>query len=277
MGYVVHRVSSGPDRKEENLPPDLGFTQQMFVEWNADRLKISVDESRTRYFDSWAALKNGHSGTEYRDFDLLCNRLLRVFYEDGEKETFESHQFYGAIHFLRMLSYPEPQWTFNDPVIQVLKSYSDVSILDFGCGLAQQSRGLAHYLSRGGAKVHVVLADIPTVRKEFLIWLGKRTGIPTTFLDCTAEKPIPELPQCEVCFATEFFEHVHDPLRYFEAIHFALRNDALLVTNISDHEKEFMHVSPNLECLRSRMRALGYLELRPNTLFKKDSQKLAIS
>ena len=241
----------------------------MFVEWNAERLHISIDESRRRYIDSLTAFQGGHGGAEYRDFDLLCNKVLQVLYGDSEKETFDSYRFYGAIHFLRFLSYPEAQWTDNDPIVQNLSRRSPITILDFGCGLAQQTRGLAQHLSQSGRQVVLFLADIPTIRKEFLTWLGTRTNIPTTFLECTPEVPIPRLPVCDVCFATEFFEHVHNPLRYFERIHEALDNEGLLVTNLSDHEREFFHVSPNLEPLRSRARTLGYEELRPNTLYRK--------
>jgi SAM-dependent methyltransferase len=277
LGYEVHRLQPEPIRKEPGPPSDLKFTQQVFLEWNAERLNISIDESRARYFDSWSVFREGHGGREFRDWDLLCNRVLQVFYGDSEKETFDSYRFYGAIHFLRFLSYPETRCDQNNDISQYLIGYPEVTILDFGCGMAQGSRGLAQYLSGKNVKVRLFLADIPTIRKEFLIWLGKRTGIPTTFLDCTEERPIPGLPECDVCFVTEFFEHVHDPLKYLEQIHRALCRDALLITDLSYHHKEFMHVSPILEPLRNRVLTLGYEEVRPNTLYKKKDNKPWIS
>jgi hypothetical protein len=77
------------------------------------------------------------------------------------------------------------------------------------------------------------------------------------------------LPAADICIATEFFEHVYDPLPYFRNIDKALRENALLVTNIADHKKEFMHVSPDLATLRSAIKALNYDELEPRQLFRK--------
>lgn len=269
FGYEVNRIRALPVSRNSAAPNDLTLTQQLFIEWNAERLDISIDQSRKRYLDSWAAIRGGHGGLDYREFDLLCNQLFEVLYSDSEKETYESYRFYSVIHFLRMLSYPESTWSDNDQIVQALSQYPKITILDFGCGLAQRSRGLAQYLSAKGSRVFLFLADIPTIRKDFLTWLAGRTGITTTFLDCTAEVPIPELPDCEVCFATEFFEHVHNPLLYFDRIHLALCGNGLLITNIADHESEFMHVCPNLEPLRSRVRALGYEELSVSTLYRK--------
>jgi SAM-dependent methyltransferase len=168
-----------------------------------------------------------------------------------------------------MLSYREPKWNHGDLVVQKLEGRSRIDILDYGCGLAQRSRELAKYLAGTGVQVHLYLADIPTLRREFLLWLGKQTGIATTMLDCTATRPIPTLAPCDICFATEVFEHLHEPVRHFEAIHAALKPKGILVTEISDHEAEFLHVSPHLAQLRDRLHSLGYGELRPHMLFQK--------
>jgi len=83
------------------------------------------------------------------------------------------------------------------------------------------------------------------------------------------QAPIPALPRCDVCFATEFFEHVYDPVAYLDRFHQALNSGGLLITDVSDHESEFMHVSPKLERLRQRIAELGFEEIRPLTLFRK--------
>ena len=112
--------------------------------------------------------------------------------------------------------------------------------------------------------------------KDFLLWLGTQTDIETTFLDCTVDSPIPDLPISDICIATEFFEHVYEPLQYFDRIHNALRNNGLFVTNISDHKDEFMHVSPNLQTLRNRIRSLPYDVLRENQIFRKNSNDVLL-
>jgi SAM-dependent methyltransferase len=250
-------------------PKKLSDTQQQFVRWNAQRLGISPEESQQRYEDSWRAVKGGHRRADYRAFNDLSYDLYQVFYNDSESEIYSAYAFHGPMHFLRMLSYSDPTWTPEDPIIRHLSSYSTVDIIDYGCGLAQRSRALAAYLQNREIHVKLVLVDIPTIRKDFLLWMGLENKIDTVFIDSSERTPVPELPAADICIATEFFEHVYDPLPYLRNIDKALRENALLVTNIADHKQEFMHVSPELAVLREEIRALDYDELEPNQLFRK--------
>lgn len=252
-------------------PNTLTNTQKSFILWNAKRLSISQQESRERYFSSWSAINGGHAGFDYRSFNDLSYKLLQVFFSDTGDEIYTAYERHSPMHFLRMLSYTEPQWSENDLIVQHFVKYSNVDIVDYGCGLAQSSRSLANYLKNKGIETRLFLVDIPTIRKEFLLWLGEESDIETKFLDCTANSPSPELPSCDICIATEFFEHVYEPLNYFENIHSVLRKEGLLVTNISDHMKEFMHVSPNLQSLRNRIHELGYDVLKKNKILRKTS------
>jgi hypothetical protein len=43
----------------------------------------------------------------------------------------------------------------------------------------------------------------------------------------------------------------------------------MLVTNMSDHHREFMHVSPQLGALRESVRARGYEEIFTNFIYRK--------
>jgi SAM-dependent methyltransferase len=181
----------------------------------------------------------------------------------------EAYRLHGPVHFLTMLTYPEPKWFDEDFIVKYFRGRADLGILDFGCGLAQQSRTLAEFLVAKGIEVRLTLADISTIRKEFLLWWGKRTGMPVTFLDCTPNSVIPSLPPIDLCFALEFFEHVYDPLAYFKQIDQSLTPGGLLVTNISDHHKDFMHVSPELATLRKAVKLRRYQEVLNNFIFSK--------
>ncbi len=81
--------------------------------------------------------------------------------------------------------------------------------------------------------------------------------------------PIPEIPECDICQATEFFEHVHDPVAYFDSIDAKLRSGGLLVTGVMDHHADFLHVSPSLHALRDRLAARGYTELVPHRVLRR--------
>jgi len=259
-------VKSRPSR---NPISRLNRTQEYFLEWNAERLGITLAESRARYVQSWNAVRNGHNGRAFRKFHGQCYDIFRVFADDSPKEVIDAYKVHGNVHFLAMLTYPEPEWFDDDVIVKQFRNKSAITILDFGCGLAQQSRTLAEYLRAKGLDVHIVLADIPTVRKDFLLWWAQRCAIPLTFLDCTAERPIPDLPQIDLCIALEFFEHVYDPVAYFNRINQALAPGGLLVTNFSDHHKEFMHVSPQLAPLRQAVQASHYQEICANFIYRK--------
>ncbi len=147
-------------------------TQDYFVEWNAVRLGISREESRTRYIRSWNTVPHGHSGRTFENFHGRCYELFKVFADDSPKEVMEAYKMHGHVHFLNMLTYPEPRWFDDDAIVKRFRDRKTITILDFGCGLAQQSRTLAEYLLGKGLEVSLVLADIPTIRKDFLMWWG---------------------------------------------------------------------------------------------------------
>jgi len=213
--------------------------QQLFIEWNAERLGISREESARWCAVSRAALPEGHGCRSFGHFNDVAHTV------------------------------PEPKWSNTDLIVRALAKRYEVSILDFGCGLAQQSRTLAEYLRDATVRVRLTLVDIPTLRQEFLLWWGRRAGIPTTFLPCTAETPIPELPECDLCQATGFFEHVHDPVAYFNRIDAKLAVGGLLITGIMDHHEDFMQMSPQLGALRMRIAGRGYETLVRDRILRK--------
>jgi SAM-dependent methyltransferase len=261
-------VRSRPSKHSISRPTR---TQDYFVAWNAERLGIPIAESRARYIQSWNAIPDGHSGRAFGKFHGHCYAVFKVFADDSPKEVMDAYKVHGYVHFLTMLTYPEPQWFDDDAIVKRFHDRKEISILDFGCGLAQQSRTLAEYLRAKGLRVRLILADIPTVRKEFLIWWGNNTGIPTTFLECTAACPIPEIPSIDLCFALEFFEHVYDPVAYFTRIDQAMADGGVLVTNMGDHHKDFMHVSPKLGALRQAVHTGSYQEVLPNFIYQKST------
>ena len=267
-GYSISKVSR--NRPPACRPPPLSDTQEKFIEWNALRLNMPYEISRQKYMESLSAFPGGHGGHEYKEFCDLSYKIFGVLYGDTEAEIFSSYPFYGPLHMLRFLSYPDKDiYTANTDFVGTLKERDEITILDFGCGLAHESRGMARAFLGLNKPCRLLLADIPTIRKEFVLYLCRQNGIEASFFDCRAEMPIPAFPKYDLLVATEVFEHVHDPIKYFESLTANLDRGGLVFTNVSDHRRDFMHVSPNLEKLRAHIVASGFQEIRDHVLFQK--------
>ena len=237
---------------------ELTETQKLFIEWNAERLNIPVEECRKRFFRSMERFVNGHTGSEFDEYCELTHDVFNVLYSDKEEELYDSYAFYGTLDFLRYLSYPVPRYEDNSILIKSIGQKSKIVIVDYGCGLAQSSRALADYYAGRNVNTELHLFDIPTIRKAFLKWIYRESRVKLTLHDCTADKPIPEIPNCDVLIALEFLEHVYNPIIYLQRFHESLMNESILVTNAEDHMPEFMHVTPILEELRNHIRDLRY-------------------
>lgn len=250
--------------------PELTRTQRMFVEWNAERMQISPEESLQRYLASWQCLPQGHAGYDYREFCGLSHDVFKVFYRDSPAEVHEAYKFHARLHFLRILSYREYDFV-TESVIPWLLGKAPAVILDYGCGLAQSAFSLVERLESNGGKAKLVLVDIPTLMKDFLVWTGKRLSIPLEFIDCDISTPYPVLPRCDICIATSVFEHIHDPVRAFVNMDNALAPGGYLISNIGDQSAEFFHVSPQLAVLRDQITTRGYVTIAPD-IFRKPDQ-----
>lgn len=251
---------------KNDSPEPLNRWQEAFIRWNAHRLSISEEDSRARYLASAAAIEGGHAGREFRRYCETAHEVFRVLWSDAPDEVLEAYRFHAPMHFLRMIAYTEYTWEGNDPIVEALVEREAFTIVDYGCGLAQQSINLAR---RFNGSASLFLVDIPTIRKEFLAWYAHELGIPCRFGDVTQDAPIPALPTHDVCIAEQVFEHIYNPSDVFEVIHASLRPGGFLKTNVADHKEEFMHVTPKLAGLRARIAELGYTVLVPDRVFRK--------
>lgn len=249
----------------------LNRYQLAFCEWNAQRLGITPAESRARFEESARTLRGGHGGLAFRTFNDISHSLYAVFANDGEHEVVDAYRLHTPAHFLRQLSHDEPSWSRSHPVMQALASRDEATIVDFGCGMAQTSISLADALRDAGCTPALAFADIPTMRLEFLAWLGKHWDHDAQTYACTPDDPVPALPHCDVLIAREFFEHVYDPVAYLDALDPYVKPGGFLLTNVADHHSEFMHVSPDLATLRARLVELGYRDVNKHKVLQKQA------
>ena len=250
----------------------LTETQEFFCEWNAERLGISIEESRKRYIGSLGSLPGGHRGLAYKQFMYLSYSLYQVLIGNTSGELMESYRFHAPLLLLsRVIRAEQPSPEERSIVLEHLTSCHppEVRITDFGCGLAPLAQHFATEVMAQGVKVRLTLADISTINKSFLLWLCQKRGIPAEFVECSEACPLPVLPKADLCIATEFFEHVYDPVPYLDALDRGISPGGLLLTSTWDHKPEFLHVHPDLACIRSRLDALGYTAILPNRMYRK--------
>jgi 2-polyprenyl-3-methyl-5-hydroxy-6-metoxy-1,4-benzoquinol methylase len=231
-----------------NSLEDLNIWQYAFVQWNSARLNISQEESFNRYRRSWNIFPGGHSGNDFRTFNVTSHQTMGTFFDDSLPEVHNAYIAHANLHFLRMLTYVIPTWEANNPLLRKLNGKNSV-IVDYGCGLAHTSITLADALQKLGNKCELVLCDIPSMRLDFLRWFCDRLHIPCSIESIVSPTTSPEIPMCDLVIATEVMEHVYNPaelLRYFDR---HLKGGGGIVTNVRDHQEEFFHVSCNLaEC-----------------------------
>lgn len=249
--------------------PRLNELQKEFITWNSERLGVSLETAEQRFLTSQAAFADGHRGAKFRRFCGSSYKAFLPFYSDEQGELEESYKFFSLLHFLRMLSYGYRSWPHTDEIVQQLSNKKFVNIIDYGCGLAQGSFWFANELRAVDVNVSLTLVDFPTLRKDFLTWKCKKDGIALTFIDANGHGPAPTLPKSNLCIATEFFEHVRNPIQYFAIIDEALEPGSWILTNVADHRDEFMHVSPELSDLRDYIEAQGYEHLVENRVMQK--------
>lgn len=236
---------------------DLNVWQYAFVQWNAERLNISLEQSFGRYRDSWQAFAGGHAGTEFRTFCEKGHQTMAAFHDDSLAEVHNAYIAHANLHFLRMLTYAIPTWATQNPLLGRLNGKKSV-IVDYGCGLAQTSITLADALQKLGNTCEVVLCDIPSARLDFLRWFCERLHLPCSIRTIVAPTTSPELPESDLVIATEVLEHVYNPAELLEYFHDHLKGGGCIFTNVRDHQEEFFHVSCNLGECRALIDQWGY-------------------
>lgn len=248
--------SPQPRRKQRS-------TEQRAVAWLAETKATTAAAVRAQLARSRRAFAGGHGGAAFRQYCDLAYRVFAPIHDDTAASVGEAYRFFGELHFLRMLSYGEPRPSDIQAASALLPDRAHCHILDYGCGLAQFSKALASLYRSRGARVMLHLADLPTIRMNFLRWDARHHSYATRLIACEPHRPARRLPKADVIVATEFLEHVYDPVRYIAAFDRALRRGGTLVTNVKRHKREFMHVTPDLSPARRELLRRNYRQVGP--------------
>lgn len=241
------------------MSTELNMMQGYFVYWNAERLNITIEESLRRFTVSYNSVNGHHSGT-FKEYCGVSHDLYYPFASDSRDLVYESYQHHSYMHFLRMMSLPTPQISDVDTVYNKLKDRESVNIFDYGCGIAPYSIAYAMTLKSSGVNVKLHLIDIPTIREQFLEYVCDKLEIDFKFHATPKDGDVffPNIDKCDLAITVEVFEHLYDPVSYFKLMDDYMLDGGLMITNIKDHKKDFMHVTPNLEELRKSFSEMKY-------------------
>lgn len=218
--------------------------QELFLHWIAYRLGLTFQESVDRYGQSWMVYP--HNEQEFRDFIQHYQMITSVFADDSEKESLEAYRICQYVHFLRWLAGNEFQLPLDPDDFP-----QDNVIVDYGAGVPHHSVQFALALANAGKNVRLYIVDIRTIISEFVAYAVQQLKISTGFIWVDEVNRYPKLPKHNICFAIDSIEHLHDPDRAIANIDEALIPGGLFVANLTDHQEEYFHVSPNLERVRN--------------------------
>lgn len=233
---------------ENGMTLQLNRLQYLFVQWRAEVLGISVQESAERFIYSWSVFP--HDGDDYRMFIKQAQALLLPFYGDAETEITEAYRMHQELHMLRWMSYPQKAISLD-----VAHGLKEVRFLDYGCGMGALSIETALYWREKGVDVKLFMVDIETIMTDFL-----RYALPK--LDIKAEfRPPPRVPvhgTVDVALVSEVWEHLYNPYKTLDDITNSLKVGGYLVTMLDDRQPEMFHVTPDLSPLRDQFANLPY-------------------
>lgn len=145
------------------------------------------------------------------------------------KKAYDSISFEYTIRL--MLSYERYSWItgYLDFIIEDYgKSLNELKVLDYACGVSD----IGLLFSSFGAKV--TIADLDNKRFDFTIWRFKKRGFNPQIIRIPDTETYPSLPEGEfdLIIATNFFEHIRNPLAILKILTKSLKRGGYLFDNI---------------------------------------------
>lgn len=157
-------------------------------------------------------LVNGTPNTNY-----YRSKLHHIFEETGlDKEDLKSAYEKAAFMYVNRLMLRYHNYRLGKNILKTLEKLSlekkQVSILDYGCGVADPSL----YLALHG--VNITIVDLDDIKLDFAISRFKKRNLNINYYRATqTETPVDIGPQkFDVIIMAEFLEHVRNPRSFLE-------------------------------------------------------------
>jgi len=251
-----------------SLPPKKAFIN-IFAFWLSQWQAVPFERAKSRVT---AALKAERKAEEIakqatgRKFPYIFNDMSAIWYDLNDVNDFPGNYQIGRdeYYLLRHMNQnsgkrDSTQWGRRLIAAAAADAANEVTIIDYGCGLAHRSLPLTFLLVQK-MPVHLVLVDtFKPGTTSFLMCACASVGARCTFLPITHAGMIPSLPRgAQYVIADEVLEHVPKPIAVLEELVASLAPHGLLKSNLGDHKSDSRgHISADLSAVRSRALALG--------------------
>jgi 2-polyprenyl-3-methyl-5-hydroxy-6-metoxy-1,4-benzoquinol methylase len=164
-------------------------------------------------------------------------RFTERFVDQSPEGLLRSYREQDLVYAARlMLGYHRSEFIapFLDRIEQITGG-TKLDVLDYGCGVADISLGLA---ARGH---HVTIVDIDIPRFSFTQRRFAARNLPVEVITLDSTESVPDLgvERYDLAIATEVFEHVRSPRTLLEQISSALRDGGLMLNSMGiEFERE---------------------------------------
>ena len=211
-------------------------------------------------------LELGDTMAEVMQWKYISKEKESSFYNDDRIDFRKMYIYMQDLDLMRMLSYGP---SLNEAHLKDITKYfvtnlcdkynhkdnkdlKEISIVDYGCGLAYWTISICKQLTEMGIPNKLTLVDINRESfVEFLDYLCKKRNINYEFIEVTHSKLVPELPKFDYAHIMAVLEHTSEPEEIVEELVEKARHGAVIFgTFYDDPFDDFEHISYDLSGCR---------------------------
>jgi 2-polyprenyl-3-methyl-5-hydroxy-6-metoxy-1,4-benzoquinol methylase len=285
--------------RDTRLSWGLNEVEGDFVEYIAAKRGIPLPQTLVSFINAKRQFR--FSSFAYRELGEKIHQLFHFAYTDiDERHLVETYKYHELLHLLRFISYSYARsglisktrdylqcisamllraefariFSLIKRSLLYLRTQSFLSneklvpdlikriegqpiVVDYGCGIGYLSFQIAKLIPA----TKIFLVDVDCMTLEFAVYRFRKHNLDIEVIPVTPMCPYPELPQHNICIATEVMEHLVQPHVAFDNIRRSMLNKGVLYGDFGDHPMEMLHVSADLselrDCVDSRYVQVG--------------------
>jgi len=181
-----------------------------YLQIDINKLKEKYEEISKKYegYNKWSHVTE----EEFEEFiqNIRNPSQLRDFYANTKNYIFELMEYHAT----------EVKSKMRKHCIEIMKEHNVKTVLDYGCGIGQDS------IEAAEAGLRAIAFDLPGKTFEFAKWRFKKRNLNITSIELTSDEKLPEKYDAVTCF--EVVMHTPDPIKVIQKIYQILNENGLL-------------------------------------------------